>query len=91
MQDVLIFGEGHQGSLRQIEEGADSILVSSKPQPSELGPDDMVSYHAEGFLKFHVTTIYKESGAYLIGVRDDPPTGEEIDTAIRRYRPRPIR
>lgn len=91
MQDVLIFGEGHNGSLKQAEEGADYVMASSKPRPSELGPSDMIAYQAEGLLKFAVTTIYRESGAYLIGVRDDPPTDEEIDRAIRAYRPRPIR
>lgn len=91
MQDVMIFGEGHHGSLRQAVEGADSLLVTSKPIPSELGPSDMVAYQAEGFLKFLITTIYRDGGAYLIGVRDDPPTDAEIDRAIRNYRPRPIR
>jgi len=91
MQDVLIFGEGHNGSLRQAEEGADYVMALSKPQPSELGPSDVVTYQAEGFFKFAIRTIYRESGAYLVGVRDDPPTDEEIDRAIRAYRPRPIR
>lgn len=91
MQDVMIFGKGYNGAIKQVEEGAEYVMSSSKPQPSALGPDDMISYQAEGFLKFPITTIYRESGAYLIGVRDEPPTDQEIDRAIRAYRPRPIR
>lgn len=91
MQDVLIFGAGHQGSLKQVDEGSDSVIASSKPQPSVIGPGDMVKYQAEGFLKFSISTIYRESGAYLIGVIDAPPSDEEIDRAIRAHRPRPIR
>lgn len=91
MQDVMIFGEGHLGTLLQVEEGADSIITSSKGRLSDKGGSDRYSFESQAGFKFNVGVIYHESGSYLIGVRNDPPTNKEIDDAIKRYRPRPIR
>jgi len=90
MNDILLFGAGREGELRSIEEGEDVYKTVSKPQPAEV-VGERFSYSAEGFIDYNVLVHHSEKGSFLIGVCGEMPSKDDIDRAIMRYRPKPIR
>lgn len=79
MQEVMLFGEGHNGEVYDIEDGRREIRYI----PQETFP--------LGEIVFVVYEYLSGNGnKYLVGYHGDEPLVPDVEDAIHRFEPTPI-
>lgn len=80
MNDIMLFGEGWNGEVRQIEQGLQEFHFIPNPHDPRL---------REAI--FAVTTYQSDNGdIYLMGWSGIEPMQPDVEEAILRNRPTPI-
>ncbi|ENL8725216.1 hypothetical protein AB6I73_000051 [Citrobacter amalonaticus] len=79
MQQVMLFGEGRNGEVREIEDGRRKLRYI----PDETFP--------LGEVVFIIKEYQSDDGEmYLVGYHDREPLMPDVEDAIQRYKPIPI-
>ncbi|HCB3503287.1 TPA: hypothetical protein MYV51_003143 [Citrobacter amalonaticus] len=79
MQQVMLFGEGRNGEVYEVEDGCREIHYT----PDKTFP--------LGKVVFKITEYTSEDGEmYLIGYHGREPLTPDVEDAIQRYKPIPI-
>jgi len=79
MQQVMLFGEGRNGEVYEIEDGRREIRYI----PDETFP--------LGEISFTVNKYISDNGEmYLIGYHGKEPLMPDVEDAIQRFKPIPI-
>lgn len=79
MQQVMLFGEGRNGEVREIEDG----LRKRRYIPDETFP--------LGEVVFIIKEYQSDDGEmYLVGYHGREPLPPDVEDAIQRYKPIPI-
>lgn len=88
MNDVLVFGGGYKGDKRatRFNEG-ESIRLASHPVQSAGDP---VYQPIEYEFVTHRFYDRRDGKEYLLAIRDEQPSTEQILEAIMRQKPKPL-
>ncbi|AUH00870.1 hypothetical protein CWC46_14265 [Prodigiosinella confusarubida] len=80
MHDIMLFGEGWDGEVRQVEQGAIRHQYIPHPQDPHLRA-----------IEFIIKEYISDDGEmYLVGYVDREPLMQDVAEAIMRYRPTPV-
>ncbi|WP_414667410.1 hypothetical protein [Escherichia coli] len=80
MQNVMLFGEGWGGEVRDVEQGMRELRYIPNLQDPRLRE-----------VVFSIVNYISDNGdMYLVGFRGKEPLPPDVEEAILRYNPRPI-
>lgn len=88
MNDVLVFGGGYTGHKRTTRENEGAVIrLSSRPVQSAGDP---VYQPIEYEFVTHRFYDSRDGKEYLVAIRDEPPSDNEVLEAIMRQKPKPL-
>ena len=80
MHNVMLFGEGWNGEVRDVEEGARNLLYIPNPQDPRFRE-----------VAFTIVDYISDNGnMYLVGFHGQEPLMPDVEEAILRNNPRPV-
>nr|WP_318381630.1 hypothetical protein [uncultured Enterobacter sp.] len=80
MHDVMLFGEGWDGEVRQVEQGLKRF---------QFVPNPIDTHQREA--EFTLIEFFSEDGeVYLVGYSDKEPKTPQVEDAILKNLPTPI-
>lgn len=80
MHNVMLFGEGWNGEVRDVEEGLRELRYIPPHQDPQL----------RELIFTIVNYISENGGVYLLGYHGKEPLSPDVEDAIFRNKPRPI-